>query len=192
MKKTLLCLSVLGMAGCAANPSDASAHYINPEPFMRYSCAQLAGLDQTDAQNLATARERQQVSQLKGELEAVHTAERGKNCVGRYSASDYDASGAITTPAGRLPPGSDTAYGYHGAGAALPSATTRPLQTTPMDISTGTGTGTGTGITTGSMPAQEGLSAPSIPSHAPTYSAPHYVVPPAGYTAPSYSGNPFQ
>ncbi|CAM2785001.1 hypothetical protein KOXY103107_02675 [Komagataeibacter xylinus] len=191
MKKTLLCLSILSMAGCAANPSDASAHYINPEPFMRYSCAQLAGLDQTDAQNLATARERQQVSQLKGELEAVHTAERGKNCVGRYSASDYDATGAITTPAGRLPSGGDPAYDYRGTGVALPSATTRPLQTTPMDISTGTGTG----ITSGSMPAQEGLSAPgalSTPGHGASYSAPHYVVPPAGYTAPSYSGNPFQ
>ncbi|GBQ45491.1 hypothetical protein ACM0P6_13985 [Komagataeibacter sucrofermentans] len=223
MKKFLLCLSVLGMAGCAANPSNISAQYIDPEPFMRQSCAQLAQLDQKDTQNLASAEMHQrrmhqsdawgvaligvpvgsaggdrhkEIGQLKGELEAIHTVEHGKNCIGRYSPTNYDSTGTITVPP-RSASDSDPTYGYRNTGTVAPSATTGypPLQTTPTDVSTGTGTGTGTGITTGSMPAQEGLSAPgalSAPSHAPTYTAPHYVVPPAGYTAPSYSGNPFQ
>jgi len=125
MKKIMLCASMLALTGCASSPSDIGAQYVSPEPFMQESCAQLSQQDQTDTQDLATADRHQrhmhesdewgvaligvpvgsvggdkhkQIAHLKGELDAIHTAERGKNCVGRYSASEYNNGGVINPP----------------------------------------------------------------------------------------------
>ncbi|WP_225063240.1 hypothetical protein [Komagataeibacter rhaeticus] len=191
MKKMILCLGMLGMAGCAAQPSAVTAQYVNPEPFMRRTCAQLAWLDETDTQALATAGTRAPAyarpstpGQIRGELEAVHTAERGKNCVGRYNATDYDSSGVVYPD--RILPDSTAP-----AATALP----RSLPARP-DVNADTGTGTGTGsITAHSSVAQQKLSTPGYTSPASrpaSYPTPTMPVPAAGYTSPSYSTSPFQ
>ncbi|GAN97620.1 hypothetical protein Geu3261_0218_005 [Komagataeibacter europaeus NBRC 3261] len=196
MKKTILCLGMLAVAGCASRPAEINAQYVNPEPYMRQNCAQLAQLDETDTQALASADTRRmararyiQPSQLKGELEAVHTAERGKNCVGRYNATDYDSTGAVYPD--RIMPDQPA-----------PAATTTPARNRIQSginpgIGTGTGTGTGTGsITAHSSVAEQKLSSPTYvaPNARPSgYPAPSMPVPAAGYTtSPSYSASPFQ
>ncbi|MBE7729397.1 hypothetical protein [Komagataeibacter sp. FXV3] len=188
MKKTILCLGILAVAGCASRPAEINAQYVNPEPYMRQNCAQLAQLDETDTQALASAdtghmaRTRYiQPSQLKGELEAVHTAERGRNCVGRYNATDYDSTGAVY-PDRILPD------------RPAPAVTTMPAR---GHIQGGINPGTGTGnITAHSSVAEQKLSNPTYVApntHPSSYPAPSMPVPAAGYTtSPSYTASPFQ
>lgn len=59
MKKILLCGIVLTVAGCASNPSDIGAQYVDPAPYLQQSCAQLAHQDQADTQDLASAEKHQ-------------------------------------------------------------------------------------------------------------------------------------
>lgn len=157
---------------------------------MRQNCAQLAQLDETDTQALASADTRRmararyiQTGQLKGELEAVHTAERGKNCVGRYNATDYDSTGAVYPD--RIMPDQPA-----------PAVTTTPARNRIQSgINPGIGTGTGS-ITAHSSVAEQKLSSPTYvaPNTRPSgYPAPSMPVPAAGYTtSPSYSASPFQ
>ncbi|GCE83096.1 hypothetical protein [Komagataeibacter diospyri] len=188
MKKTILCLGVLAVTGCATRPAEINAQYVNPEPYMRQNCAQLAQLDETDTQALASADAGRmahtryiQPGQLKGELDAVHTAERGKNCVGRYNASDYDSTGAVY-PDRILPD------------RPAPAVTTMPARS---NIQSGVNPGTGTGsITAHSSVAEQQLSSPTYvapTSRASSYPTPSMPVPAAGYTtSPSYTASPFQ
>ncbi|PYD83309.1 hypothetical protein CFR80_02840 [Komagataeibacter oboediens] len=194
MKKTILCLGILAVTGCATRPAEINAQYVNPEPYMRQSCAQLALLDETDTQALAAASPQRttyarpvQPGQLKGELEAVHTAERGKNCVGRYNAADYDSTGAVYPDrvlSDRPVPVETT----------IPARNTIQTGTSP-DTSMNTGTGTGT-LTAHSSVAAQKLSTPTYTTPATRqsgYPTPTMPVPAAGYTtSPSYSASPFQ
>ncbi|QIP35070.1 hypothetical protein [Komagataeibacter rhaeticus] len=196
MKKIFLCTAVLAMTGCASNPSDIGAQYVSPEPYLQQSCAQLAHIDQADTQDLASAEKHQRrmhqsdewgvaligvpvgsiggdrhkdIGRLKGELDAIHTAERGKNCVGSYSPADYN--------------GMPSAY------PATPSA---------RGLSTGVDPADGAAVTTGSTAARQGVATPGTTGsgvRAPSdtgYSAPAYSMPAAGYSSPSYSDNPFR
>ncbi|GCE79508.1 hypothetical protein [Komagataeibacter oboediens] len=188
MKKTILCLGILAVTGCATRPAEINAQYVNPEPYMRQSCAQLALLDETDTQALAAASPQRttyarpvQPGQLKGELEAVHTAERGKNCVGRYNAADYDSTGAVYPD--RI---------LSDRPATIPARNTIQTGTSP-DTSMNTGTGT---LTAHSSVAAQKLSTPTYTTPAARqsgYPTPTMPVPAAGYTtSPSYSASPFQ
>ena len=202
MKKILLCTVVLTMAGCASNPSDIGAQYVSPEPYLQQSCAQLAQLDQADTQDLASAEKHQRrmhqsdewgvaligvpvgsiggdrhkdIGRLKGELDALHTAERGKNCVGRYSPADYN--------------GLPSAYPVPTGTTATPTAA---VPTDDIDPATGVG------VTARSTPAQQGLAPTGVTTGttghtaAPDYNPPAYHMPAAGYSSPSYSENPFR
>ena len=192
MKKILLCRVILALAGCASNPSDIGAQYVSPEPYLQQSCAQLAQLDQTDTQDLASAEKHQRrmhqsdewgvaligvpvgsiggdrhkdIARLKGELDALHTAERGKNCVGSYSPADYNG----TPAAYHTPAASGSLSGNNAADSGNPAIATTPTMT-----------------------GLQGAGAATRAATPSSYNPPAYHAPAAGYASPSYSDNPFR
>ncbi|BAK82636.1 hypothetical protein [Komagataeibacter medellinensis] len=191
MKKILLCGIVLTVAGCASNPSDIGAQYVDPAPYLQQSCAQLAHQDQADTQDLASAEKHQRrmhqsdewgvaligvpvgsiggdrhkdIGRLKGELDALHAAERGKNCVGSYSPTDYN--------------GTPSAYPATPAAGALPADTGMTDPAIPV-----------TAGQQGNVARTGGVPPVTTPSN---YNPPAYHMPAAGYASPSYSDNPFR
>lgn len=115
MKKILLCVSLLALAGCAADPDSIHPAYVSELVYDPYSCAQL-GQEEAKLQNALTTVSKEQkdarsgdtwsvaligipvssfsgknvaaqVAEVKGNLNAVQEAEIKKNCTTSVTSS---------------------------------------------------------------------------------------------------------